>query len=85
MTSIFNDVFKLVEAEKTKIGQRAFNTLNDGAGKIANIVEKNGVFWFEYYSMGNSCSKAVYDYLKRFIQRKMGFKYLYDATAKETR
>ena len=59
-----------------------------GSGKtftVANIIEKDGVFWFEYYSMGNSCSQAVYDYLKRFIKRKMGFKYLYDVTAKETR
>ena len=78
MKSIYNDVFKLIEAEKTKIGQRAFNTLNDGYGKIANIIEKDGVFWFESYRMGNRCSQAVYDYLKRFIKRKMGLKYLYD-------
>ena len=78
MKSIYNDVFRLVEAEKSAISKKAFDVLN--AEGIADITENNGVFWFESYSMGNSCSRAVYDYLKRFIKRKMGFKYLYDAT-----
>ena len=76
MKSIYNDVFRLVETEKTNISKRAFEVLN--AEGIADITENNGVFWFESYLMGNSCSQAVYDYLKRFIKRKMGFKYLYD-------
>ena len=76
MKSIYNDVFRLVEAEKSAISKKAFNVLNTEG--IADITENNGVFWFESYSMGNSCSRAVYDYLKRFIKRKMGFEYLYD-------
>ena len=76
MKSIYNDVFRLVETEKTNISKRAFEVLN--AEGIADITENNGVFWFESYSIGNSCSKAVYDYLKQFIKQKMGLKYLYD-------
>ena len=76
MKSIYNDVFRLVGAEKTNIGKKAFDALN--AEEIADITENNGVFWFEFYSMGNSCSRAVHDYLKRFIKRKFGFVYLYD-------
>ena len=76
MKSIYNDVFRLVEAEKSAISKKAFTVLNTEG--IADITENNGVFWFESYSMGNSCSQAVYDYLKRFIRRKMGFKYLYN-------
>ena len=78
MKSIYNDVFRLVEAEKTNISKKAFDVLNTEG--IADITENNGVFWFESYSMGNSCSLAVYDYLKRFIKRKMGLKYLYDVS-----
>ena len=78
MKSIYNDVFRLIEAEKTNISKKAFDVLN--AEGIADITENNGVFWFESYSVGNRCGQAVYDYLKRFIKRKMGFIYLYDLT-----
>ena len=76
MRSIYNEVFRLVEAEKTNISKKAFDVLN--AEGIADIVENNGVFWFESYQIGNRCSRDVYNYLMRFIKRKMGFIYLYD-------
>ncbi len=76
MKSIYNDVFKLVEAENTNISKRAFEVLN--AEGIADITENNGVFWFESYSMGNDVPGAIHNYLKQFIKRKMGLKYLYD-------
>ena len=76
MKSIYNDVFRLVEAEKSAISKKAFNVLN--AEGIADITENNGVFWFESYSSGNDCPGAVHNYLKQFIKRKMGLKYLYD-------
>ena len=76
MKSIYNDVFRLVESEKSSISKKAFDVLN--AEGIADITENNSVFWFESYSMGNSCSRAVHNYLKQFIKRKMGLKYLYD-------
>ena len=74
--SIFNKVYEVLKAEKTKIGQRAFNTLD--REDIADIRENNGIFYFEFYASGNNCSNSVHDYLVKFIKRKFGFKYLYE-------
>ena len=40
MKSIYNDVFRLVEAEKSAISKKAFDVLN--AEGIADITENNG-------------------------------------------
>ena len=76
MKSIYNQVMELVESEKTNISKRAFEILN-GEG-IADIVEHDGIFWFESYVIGNDCPGVIHNYLKQFIKRKMGLNYLYD-------
>ena len=74
MKSIYNDVMKALKEEETKIAQKAFNVLDDE--RIAGIVEKDGVFWFEAYQSGNDCPQYIYEYLIKFIKRKFGIKYL---------
>lgn len=77
MNSIYYKVMCLVENETTKISQKAFDILN--AEGIADIIESNhGTFWFEYYILGNDCPQYIYDYLIKFIKRKLKLKYLYD-------
>lgn len=76
MKSIYGKVFELLENKNTKIAKKAFDILNEEG--IANIIEDNGVFWFETYSFGNSCPNYIYEYLIRFIKRKLTLRYLYD-------
>lgn len=77
--SIYMKVYDMVSNEKTKIGARAFDVL-DREG-IADIICRDGVFWFEHYQIGNDCPNAVYDYLIRFIKRNFGVKYIGELTA----
>ena len=74
MKSIYNEVMNLLENETTKISKKAFDVLNKEG--IADIVEKDGVFWFESYSSGNDCPDYIYKYLIRFIKRKIKLEYL---------
>lgn len=74
--SIYEDVYNMLKDEKTKIAKKAFDILNKEG--IAGIIESDGVFWFEYYSMGNSCPEQVYNYLVRFIKKNFNLKYLYE-------
>ena len=76
MTSIYEKVFYLLEKETTKISRKAFDILSQES--IADIVESDKVFWFESYSYGNACPNYIYDYLVRFIKKKLGLKYLYE-------
>lgn len=78
MRSIESEIFGMLEKENTKIGRKAFDVLNRGG--IAGIIQKEDIFWFESWQIGNDCPKAVYNYLKRFIKRKFNLKYLYDIT-----
>ena len=76
MNSIYHKVMSLLESETTKISQKAYDVLD--AEGIADIIEKDGVFWFESYTQGNNCSDYIYDYLIKFVKRKLKLKYLYD-------
>lgn len=76
MKSIYRIVMELLKNETTKISQKAYEILNKAG--IANIIEYNNVFWFESYSFGNECPNYIYDYLIKFIKRKMSLNYLYD-------
>ena len=76
MNSIYNRVMELLKSETTKISKKALYVL-EGEG-IANIVQKNGSFWFESYCMGNDCPNYIYDYLIKFIERNLSLKYLYN-------
>ena len=76
MVSIYSEVINLLKNEKTKISKKALEIL-DKEG-IANITKKNNCFWFESYYMGNDCPNYIYDYLTRFIKRKLNLKYLYE-------
>lgn len=76
MNSIYYKVMCLVENETTKISQKAYDVLD--AEGIADIIEKDGVFWFESYIQGNNCPDYIYDYLIKFVKRKLKLKYLYD-------
>lgn len=79
MNSIYINVYDMVANEKTKIGTKAFNIL-DREG-IADIVSRDGVFWFEFYTVGNNCPNDVYDYLVKFIKRNFGIKYIGELAA----
>lgn len=74
MKSIYNDVMEILKDEKTKIAQKAIDILEEE--KVAGIIEKDGVFWFESYQFGNNYPKYIYEYLIKFIKRKFNLKYL---------
>lgn len=76
--SMYGKLYDDLQAEKTKIAKKAFDVL-DREG-IAGIITTGKIFWFESYIRGNDCPQCVYDYLKRYIKRKYGYKYLYDKT-----
>lgn len=76
MNSIYNKVMNLLKNEKTKISNKAYDVLNREG--IADIVQKNNVFWFESYIIGNNCPDYIYEYLIRFIKRKLCLEYLYN-------
>lgn len=75
MKSIYQNVMDLLEKEKTKVSKKTLEVLNREG--IAGIVSKNGMFWFESYSRGNNCPKYIYNYLIKFITRKMKLTYLH--------
>ena len=76
MSSIYYTVINLLDKEATKISKKALEVLaREG---IANIVEKNNKFWFESYSIGNDCPNYIYEYLIKFIKRKLHLEYLYN-------
>ena len=76
--SLIPELYEKLEKATTKIARKAFNVLNREG--IANIVAdtKNNVFWFESYTMGNDCPNYIYEWLKKYIKREYGFKYLYE-------
>ena len=75
---ITSELYNKLEHLTTKIGQKVFNVL-DREGIPAIIADtKRGVFWFEYYTSGNGCPNYAYKWLKAFINREYGYKYLYD-------
>lgn len=75
--NLYPDVMALLRKEKTKISKKAYEVLNREG--IAGIVSSEyGNFWFESYTYGNDCPQYVYDYLIKFIKRKLKLKYLYD-------
>lgn len=76
MVSICSEVMNLLEKETTKISSKAYEVLNREG--IADIVKNDNRFWFESYTIGNDCPNYIYDYLGRFIERKLGLKYLYN-------
>lgn len=78
MKSIYSELFCLLKNETTKISKRAYDVLNSEG--IADILQNDGVFWFETYISGNICTDEIYSYLKKFIKRKMKLEYLYDLT-----
>lgn len=74
--SIEDKLYNDLQYESTRIGQKAFDVLD--RQDIAGIITDGKYFWFE--SWDNDCPQSVYDYLKRYIKRKYGLEYLYDAT-----
>lgn len=78
-TNLIPRLYNDLQKEKTKIAVKAFDVLN-GEG-IAGIIEKDGVFWFEYYNRGNDCPDCVYFFLVRYIKKKYGLRYLFDKCA----
>lgn len=75
MKNIYSELYNYYKEEKSKIGKRVFNVLNREG--IAGIILDNNVFWFESYSIGNSCPKVVYEHIKNYL-RKQGYTYLHD-------
>lgn len=76
MENIYGDVMNLLKKETTKISKKAFDILNREL--IAGIVKSDNTFWFESYTYGNDCPTYIYDYLVKFIKRKLHLNYLYD-------
>jgi len=75
MKSIYHEVYNYYKNQNTKIGRKVFDVL-DREG-IAGIILNKNVFWFKFYSIGNSCPEVVYEHIKKHLQRQ-GYKYLYD-------
>ena len=74
--SLLRQVYADLQDETTKISKKAFDVL-DREG-VADIITNGTVFYFEHYARGNDCPRYIYDYLKKFIQRKYKLIYLYD-------
>lgn len=73
--SIYGELFDYYKNTKTEIGQKVFDILNREA--IANIIQCENVFWFEFYINGNDCAENIYEHIKRYL-KKQGLTYLYD-------
>ena len=75
---MWNELFNYVENQNTKIAKKVYDYMN---GDNISIITDGEVFWLEYTNESFGCakypSKAVFDYIKRFMNKK-GYIYLYD-------
>lgn len=65
-----------IEKSKSKIAAKCWNILDEDRCMI--VLMDNEYWYIEKTSQYNSIPKYFRDFLKRFIQKKYGFEYLYD-------
>lgn len=66
------EVYRLIEAEGTKIAKRVLDTLDYD---ILQVVQDGDVFWFEKTYSGAYIPEYVHKYLCKLISRKLGLRY----------
>lgn len=79
--SLIPRLWEDLSKENTKIAKKAISVL-DREG-IKNIMRIDDYFYYEFYAYGETCPEYIYNYLKKFIERKYKIKYLYDVIWKE--
>lgn len=65
-------VYRLIEAEDTKIAKRVLNALDYD---FLQVVQYGDVFWFEKTYSSAYIPEYVHRYLRRLISRKLGLRY----------
>ena len=77
MKNIINELWEHTESKKdsVKIVGKVYNWLN--CDNLSSIIVDDNVFWFELTNSYTIMPKYIYNYLKRWANKK-GYTYLYD-------